>query len=238
MGEGVEAFFRNFPSTASLEEVREERLQPNGRVRRSLHQRVQYLSLMTTDHRDLAFQEYRKRLGVSSVPSDLTEGFMLTAGFTSASIRFHPEYQSESAFRHLGRQRIDGHEAFVVGFAQRPGTARLSGTFRSGETSVSTFDQGLAWVDSTSYQIVRMRTDLLRPVAKVRLERVTTDTHFGEVHFIQSPLTVWLPREVTVTVEWNGRLLRNTHTYSEFKLFNVESSQKQKAPGNAVESIR
>jgi hypothetical protein len=114
----------------------------------------------------------------------------------------------------------------------------LSGTFRAGETSVSTFDQGLAWVDSTSYQIVRMRTDLLRPVAKVRLERVTTDTHFGEVHFIQSPLTVWLPREVTVTVEWNGRLLRNTHTYSEFKLFNVESSQKQKAPGNAVESIR
>ena len=37
---------------------------------------------------------------------------------------------------------------------------------------------------------------------------------------------MWLPLDVAVTVEWRGRILRNRHTYSEFKIFNVETQQK------------
>jgi hypothetical protein len=36
-----------------------------------------------------------------------------------------------------------------------------------------------------------------------------------------------VPQQVTVTVDWKGKHLRNEHRYSEFKLFNVEATEKQ-----------
>ena len=70
------------------------------------------------------------------------------------------------------------------------------------------------------------RTDLLNPCPKVALQRETTDIRFGKVHFKEISADLWLPLDVAVTVEWRGRILRNRHTYSEFKIFNVETQQK------------
>jgi len=36
----------------------------------------------------------------------------------------------------------------------------------------------------------------------------------------------WVPQQVTVSVDWNGKHLRNEHRYSEFKLFQVEATEK------------
>ena len=83
-------------------------------------------------------------------------------------------------------------------------------------------------MDPRTYQIVRMRTDLLRPLTKVRLNRQTTEIHYAEVNFKDSPAPLWLPQEVTVTVEWKGKTYRNSHTYSNFKHFNVGAEEKRK----------
>jgi hypothetical protein len=46
---------------------------------------------------------------------------------------------------------------------------------------------------------------------------------------------LWLPKEVTVTLDWNGKVLRNTHEYSDFKIFNVDASEKIARPKDAAE---
>ena len=228
VGEGVDLFFHGFPNTSSLEQIREERLQRKGKVTQSLDQQFQYLCLAPPERSGLGFVEYRtERSGLLAGPRGLEEGFMLTAGFASASLPFHPVYQSDAAFRYLGRQQVDGHEAFVIAYAQRPEAARLTGAFRVNDASVSTLSQGLAWIDQDSYQIIRMRTDLLSPFPKVGLERETTEIHFGRVRFKEISAELWLPRAVTVTVQWRGRTLRNTHNYSEFKLFHVQTKQRE-----------
>jgi len=58
------------------------------------------------------------------------------------------------------------------------------------------------------------------------LSRETTEIHYAEVRFKNASLSLWLPRDVAVTVEWEGKLLRNTHSYSDFMLFNVETKSK------------
>ena len=155
---------------------------------------------------------------------------MLTAGFASASLLFHPTYQSKAAFRYLGRQKVDGRDTYVIAFAQQPGKARFTGGFKSGGISMPTFSQGLVWVDSESYEIARLRTDLLMPLSEVNLERETTEIAFGEVHFKGMAEGFWLPQQVTVTVDWNGKHLRNEHRYSDFKLFKVEATEKPGTP--------
>ncbi len=227
VGEGVEAFFRDFPNTSSLEEIREEHLQRKGKVAEALDQQFQYLCLAPTQKSGPAFVEYRTQSsGDPSSPHGLESGFMLTSGFASASLPFHPVYQPDSVFRYLGRQSVDGHLRFVIAFAQRPEAARLTGSFRMNQTFATTLTQGFAWIDVDTHQIVRMHTDLLYPLPQVRLQRETTDIQFERVQFKETTVDLWLPRDVTVTVDWRGKTLRNTHRYSQFKVFDVETSQR------------
>jgi len=231
VGKNVWEFFRNFPNTTSLEEIHQEKLKGNGRGGERQDQKFHYLCVTPAQAWGPGFSEYRANLsGDAGQPGGLTEGFMLTSGFASASLIFHPVYQSEATFRYLGRQKVNGRDTHVVAFAQRPTHAHLYGSFKEGQIQVTTFTQGLAWIDSQNYQIVRLRTDLLKPLPEVALKRQTTQIDFSEVHFKSLPEGFWLPREVAVTVDWHGRVLRNDHEYSDFKVFNVDATQKVGKP--------
>ncbi len=231
-GEDVSRFFENFPNTISTEQIRQQTLRQDGRVKESQEQKYAYLLLARSERQgqSLGLEEYRAdSAGARTVPRGLQGGFMLTTGFASAALVFHPAYQSGASFRFLGRQMIDGHTTFVVAFAQRPDTARTVERFNVDDASALILVQGVAWVDGSTYQILRMRTDLLKPAPKVRLQTQTTEIQFAEVHFKEITSAFWLPREVVVTVEWKGRTFRNLHQYSDFRLFNVQSEEKRKA---------
>ncbi|MEJ2008631.1 MAG: carboxypeptidase-like regulatory domain-containing protein [Acidobacteriota bacterium] len=231
VGKNVAALFRDFQNTTSLEKVHLQKLRHNGKVSGSLDEKFRYLCLMPSDPAVPGFTEYRKNIDQEEGKrSDLERGYMLTSGFVSAELIFHPVFQSESEFRYLGHQMMDGRETYVIAFAQDPAKAELVGMFKSGDKSAPTFDQGLAWIDPQNDQIVRLRTDLLRPLPKVRLMEETTQIDYQDVHFKKLAQGFWLPKVVTVTVNWKGKKLRNEHQYSDFKLFNVADAEKIKNP--------
>lgn len=231
VSKNVSELFQNFPNTSSLEQIHQEKVSRKGKVSGTREQKFRYLCFTPAEAWGPGFSEYRLNVvGDQGPPGGPLEGYMLTSGFASSSLLFHPAYLGESRFRFLGRQKINGRDTFVIAFAQQPARARSIGEFRTGQVVVPVFSQGLAWVDAESYQIIRMRTDLLEPLPEVKLKKETTEIDFGDVHFNRITQGFWLPREVTVTVDWNGRQLRNVHQYSDFKVFNVESSQRIGAP--------
>jgi len=231
VGKTVAESFANFPNTSSLEHIHQEKLQRKQKVTTKLDQRFRYLCFTPAHDWGPGFNEYRTDLtGREAMPEGLQEGFMLTSGFASAALVFHPVYQSQANFRYLGRQKLNGRDTYLVAFAQQPAKARFNGNFRSGTVSMATFTQGLAWVDAQSYQITHLRTDLLKPLQELNLERETTEIAYGEVHFKGLTAGFWLPRQVTVTVDWNGKHLRNEHEYSEFQLFQVQATEKVGKP--------
>ena len=239
VGKTVAELFRNFPNTSSLEQIHQEKLGRKLKVGAALDQKFHYLCFTPAKAWGPGFDEYRAdMLGKRTSPQGIQDGYMLTSGFASASLFFHPTYQSQAAFRYLGRQKVNGRDTYVIAFAQQPGKARLNGAFKSGQISMTTFSQGLAWVDSESYEITRLRTDLLMPLLEVKLERETTEIAFGEVHFKSIGKEFSLPREVTVTVDWNGKHLRNEHRYSDFKLFKVEAIDKPGTPKELGETSK
>lgn len=93
--------------------------------------------------------------------------------------------------------------------------------------------QGVAWIDSARYQIIRMRTDLLRPQGDMDLKKQTTESRFTDFHFKDSPRVLWLPAQVTVTVDWQGQVYRFRHDYSDFRLFRVETQGPAKIAQSA-----
>jgi hypothetical protein len=231
VGKTVAEFFRNFPNTTSLEQIHQEKLGRKRKAGATLDQKFHYLCFTPAEAWGLGFDEYRvNSSGARAFPQGVEDGFMLTSGFASASLLFHPTYQSQATFRYLGRQKVNGRGTYVIAFAQQPAKARLIGAFKLNGISTTTFSQGLAWVDSESYEITRLRTDLLMPLPEIRLERVTTEIAYGPVHFKGIGKEFSVPQQVTVTVDWNGKHLQNEHRYSEFRLFNVEATDKPGKP--------
>jgi hypothetical protein len=232
VGDNVATFFRDFSNTISEEDIKVENLRPDGKVKDSLSEKYNYLLLARPEKWGLGLTEYRATPdGTRAQAEESRPGFMRTKGFASASLVFHPNCQSEMNFRYLGHQRIDGWEAFVIAFAQRPEKAKMVGRMIVNGVSQPALVQGIAWVDAENYQIVRLRTDLLKPLPKVRLARQTTEIQYGQMHFKDTPAGLWLPQEVIVTVEWKGRTFRNSHSYSKFKHFNVATEEKRKRTG-------
>jgi tetratricopeptide (TPR) repeat protein len=230
VGQSVDGFIQSLPNTSSREEIREEILDRNGKVRDTIEEKYLYLMLIRPEELPEGTRELRTRDEyLTANAAALKKGFMITSGFICSSLNFHTSHQTGSTYRLLGRQTIDGRPAYVVAFAQRPETAKRVGRFVVDGKSVPVLVQGVAWFDSENNHILRMRTDLLKQPPNSRLKRQTTVIDFAEVRFKELPAALWLPREVTVTVEWKGRVFRNFHRYTDFRLFNVEIEERRRA---------
>ena len=237
VGTNILELTKNFPNTSSIEQVQQEKIDRKGKVGGTINQKFLYLCLLSTKPLEPGFIESRAGMaGNEGMAKGFAEGFMLTNGFTSAALIFHPKYRAESNFRYLGQQKVNGRNTLVVAFAQIPASSHLTGTFQYGDKSSTTFTQGLAWMDSSTYQITRLYTELLTPIPELRVEKESTNIDFNQVHFKQGKEAWWLPESVTVTLDWNGKILRNRHEYSDFKLFNVDASEKIGNPKGTAES--
>ena len=236
VGAKVVEMLTNFPNTSSMEAIQQAKLGRKGEASETLSQKFRYLCMVPHEAWGPGFLEYRADFaGNPAMPKGLSDGYMLTQGFTSTVLFFHPTYRSESTVHYLGRQKVNGRDTYVLAFAQIPTKAHLSGNFRKGLTSVTTFSQGLAWCDATTYQIVRIHTELLAPLPDLRLDRESMDVNFNEVHFSRMKDNVWLPEAVTVTLDWNGKQLRNRHEYSDFRVFDVDATERIAQPKVAGE---
>ena len=228
IGASVDSFIHSLPNTSSREAIREEILDRQGKVRDTNEEKYLYLMLIEAEELPEGTKELRTRdESLTPDAASLKKGFMITSGFVSSPLNFHASQQSRSKFRLLGRQTLDGRPTFVLAFAQRPETAKRVGRFLVDGKSLPVLVQGIAWVDVERNQILRLRTDLLKSPPKSRLQRQTTEIVFGEVKFDELATSLWLPQEVTVTVEWKGRVFRNNHRYSDFRVFNVDAIEKR-----------
>jgi tetratricopeptide (TPR) repeat protein len=239
VGENVSKLFADLFNISAVEIVEMEKI--DGRVKAAPDRKYEYLYLClgATGQQGLHFNEYRSDAqGHEIRQAGLGEGYMLTSGFISAPLIFHPIYQNENSFRFVGYQKLGGRNTIVIAYAQIPERCRLSGRFQVGNKMKETFKQGLAWIDAENYQIIRLTSELLQPLPQIGLEKLKTQIDFDEVRLNQALQKFWLPVQVVVTAKWNGRVLRNTHSYSDFRLFDVETSQKINRPKDSENAIQ
>ena len=144
-------------------------------------------------------------------------------GFVNDWLHFYPSNQSESTFRYLGEQKMNGHRTLVVAFSQKPGSVRLPTVIEFESKIFPIYMQGVAWVDASDFRIVRLRTDLLAPPAGVPLRQLTADIQFTEIRVAEMASPLWLPRQVVVTTNLGEVTRRESHTYSNYRLFRAHS---------------
>jgi hypothetical protein len=240
----LKKFVVDFVDTTCLETVEETGNLPRGRVgpdgwgdERAYEgttgrtvQKFRYLMLARREGSAFTLVELRTDLRGREAPTQklLSKQYVKTTGFAAMPLFFGQLQQPWSDFRLLGQQKIGRDRTEVVAFAEHAEPVAVMGHFLIGGTSVPLLVQGVAWIRTSDYQILQMRTDLLAPVPP--LIGMTTVVHFAETQFQDSPTALWLPKEVEVTVKYGQLTLTNRHRYSHYQMFRVKSVIKTDFP--------
>jgi len=220
VGEKVENAYRKFTEIIADEQVTRVQCGPSGHLKTVARQEFTYLIIPHHEESLDRIEEYRT--ATSGKPGESVEaGALSTEGFAAMWALFCPGNQSESRFRYLGQQPLGERQANVIGFAQRPGWSSVKGFAQPNPAGqrVLVLYQGVAWVDMATNRILKLQVQLLKPRLDIRLELLSTEIRFGEVHASDAASTsLWVPLQVTVTTVWNGQVLRDEHLYSNYKL--------------------
>ncbi len=231
IGKRVRAFFRDFSNTASKEYLLMQRLGYQGGVANWAHRDFNYLMLYGPGDSLPSLEEYRTDRENRPIGQEAVEGYYVTSGYVCHSLHFHPGLQHASNFRYLGRQTSEPR-AHVIAFAQKLDQECLRIGFTDIHTGESTRlpVQGIACIDSDTYQILRLYINLITAGNKSPLREQTTDIEFGEVRFKNTQKQMWMPQEIVVITAIGDVVFRNYHRFSEYKLFSVEQDTKFNKP--------
>jgi hypothetical protein len=166
-------------------------------------------------------KEYRRDADGLEVPPGV---LFLTTGFASSVLHFSKFLQPESTFRYLGEDHVGSRSAYVVAFAQIPEVATITFKFNKPDGSeLQWLIQGIAWVDTSNFQILQMKTDLLvpksLPTEYVPKDRLQTLVKFNEMRLSGFANPIWLPTEADVHELLVGQEFRNVHHFTDYRIY-------------------
>ena len=101
--------------------------------------------------------------------------------------------------------------------------------------------KGRIWISQTSYDVLRVETDLLAPIAKLQLTRDHLRVDYGPVKFDRGNQTLWLPWDAEMFMELRGRRYHHRHYLSDYncsKWTLITKSTSRKRRRGKIESRR
>jgi len=157
-------------------------------------------------------------------------GSVATIGLPAMALLFHPAYAGDFDFRCEGLVSKEGRELWQVHFAQREDRPARIESYVVNGSSFHLYLEGRAWIDPGTKQVVRLETELVKPVEAIELVQYRQKISYAPVKFVSTGQSIWLPQEAEVYVERHGKRYFRRHTFRDFKLFSVDTAEKVHAP--------
>lgn len=218
------------------EEVVQEKLGKSGHSEAAQHSRFDYLVMIKGNQDD--FQMNESRVAVTTTPRQ-TPPLLVTNGFSTLLLVFHPYYQGSFKFEAGGSEDLDGKTVSTMRFRHVPGTrSPLALAVRGREYAVEL--QGMAWIDGQSGEVIKIEASLLHNMADIGLRSMHVEVRYAPVALNQNTGRLWLPSLAVIELETLKQRWRNTHLFTAYKSFSTEAEQdpnvKIRAGGPAPET--
>ena len=186
--------------------------------------------MVVMDHSDAKAIQIRELRGSPMAPGD-TPGGLVDMGAPGLVLVFHPIYRESFQWSCEGLGEWKDRPAWIVRFSQKADhpTSLLS-TFETLSERYALPLKGRAWVAANGGQIMHLETDLVRPVTAIALAKQHFVVDYAPVSFQTHKVTLWLPENVNLYLQYERHYLHYYHHYSNFVLFWVGTSQKIGTP--------
>jgi hypothetical protein len=154
-------------------------------------------------------------------------------GSPAMALIFHPVIAPDFEFRCEGLGQWAGRAAWQVHFVQRSDRPIRIRSYTVGGRSASLPLQGRVWIDPGNYQVLRLESELVKPIPEVALTHEHFTIEYQPVRFRSTGQQLWLPQTAELYVERKGKRFYRRHVYSDFMLFNVDASQRIQPAGES-----
>jgi tetratricopeptide (TPR) repeat protein len=153
-----------------------------------------------------------------------------TTGLSAMALIFHPTIVSDFNLTCEGLGQWDGHTAWQIHFAQRSDRPSRIRDYVIAKTHYPVPLKGRVWIDAGTYQIRHIETQLMKPIPEIALTQEHMAIDYGRVRFHTHDEELWLPLDAQAYWERRGHRFYRRHTFSDFKVFEVDSAQQINAP--------
>jgi hypothetical protein len=222
----VEKFWSNFGSVTCTEAVTQSKLGEKGKVLFVQHQTFDYLIALQSSGQDISVDE--SRLEKVHTGSKGKASLLETNGFGIFTLLFHPLYQSHYQFRQLPDEVVQDHRLLRIAFEQVSRDHPLS-VLQVRELEYPLQWRGTAWIDPASWAVVRIQAGLGDSMTDMGLLRLDADVTYSDVQF-NSTTSYWLPARAVIDAETKRQHWHNTHLFTGYKRFTVDTDVKISAP--------
>ena len=178
-------------------------------------------------HGGFRMQEYRN--GTSAQPQQFPSG-IATANLSVHGLIFHRSLAPGFVFTCEGLGEWNGHPTWLVRFDEKPGQLNPLRSYNVGGLHYPLLLTGRAWIDAGTFHVLRLESDLAKPIEKIQLKREHIAIEFASVQFRSSKQQLWLPQSADLYVEWGGHRFYRRHTFSKFQLFSTDAVQQVHFP--------
>jgi tetratricopeptide (TPR) repeat protein len=153
-----------------------------------------------------------------------------TANLAEHGLIFHPLLAPGFHFTCEGLGEWKGRPTWLVQFAEKKNDLNPFRSYVIEGFSYPLQLTGRAWIDASTFQVLRLESDLLKPVEKIRLTREHIAIEFASVQFRTNHQQLWLPQSADLYVELDGHRFYRRHSFSNFKIFSTDSTQEVRGP--------
>ncbi len=217
----VVAYLARLADLHCSEFVVQEKLTPNGHVEASDRARYDYLVMIDGNGDDFQLNESRiEASGAKHKPLP----FLVTNGFSTMLLLFHPYYRDSFLFEPEPEELVDGKPALPVRFTQIEGRRALAALALRGREYPLEL-AGTVWLDKQSGQVEKIDAGLQRDMSDIGLRSLSVHVEYKTFDLGKTAGDMILPAEAVVDVTTPRQHWRNTHTFDGYKTFSTEAEQ-------------
>lgn len=152
-----------------------------------------------------------------------------TQGLPAMALILHPIMISDFNLTCEGLGQWNGRPAWQIRFEQRADRPNRIRAYVINRRAYPVPLKGRIWIDAGTYQVQRLESELLKPVSAIGLTQERMAINYGPVQ-LQTHGELWLPLNADVYWERRRQRYYRRHTFSNFRLFGVESAQQIQPP--------
>jgi len=218
-GSLVAAFLQQFADVKCTELVTQEKLGHNGKPEYKLDSVYDLLVTASTAGDQLALEESRlaERQPVPAKPVSL----LVTNGFSTLLLVFHPYYQGSFDFSRLPDEVVEGKRLLRIAFRHIPGRRTPAALVLRGREYPLDL-AGTAWLDSDTGMIVKIDAEV-SSMEDLGLSALRSEVSYAPMRFGGASQAWWLPVSATIDVQTARQHWRNIHRFTDYKRFSVDT---------------
>jgi tetratricopeptide (TPR) repeat protein len=155
-----------------------------------------------------------------------------STGFAALALVFHPHMSDNFDMKCEGLGDWHGQASWIVYFKQRDDKPNRMHSYKVGRLMYPVKLKGRAWITADKFQIVRIESEMVRPMPEIKLLSEHQVVEYGPIRFDKKNTSLWLPKSAEIYFDFRQHHYYRRHSFDHYMLFSVDSDEKRNEPDN------